>query len=471
MLTLDAVLHRTGLLFGDRTAFIEDHRNQTWREHIGRVGRIAGYLERLGIGRGDKFAVIGKNSVRQAEIVHAAYWSGAVPVPINLRLAAAEIEFILDDAEISVVFAENEFANLADTRELIVFEGNADDIKAYQRRVDASDPLSRAECEVDDVAILLYTGGTTGRAKGVPLTHRNIVSNGLQLIPVMKPSINDVYLHLAPMFHSADLVGTPFTMMGAAHCYLDRFSGENARYAIERHGVTATMMTPTMALSFLDVSKNHEAPAHFRHLLYGSSPITVDRIRDIAKAFPTLDLQQGYGLTETSPILTTLDPVDHRNALSNSNYEILRSAGRPLIGVEICIAATDGKTSSFEDAGEILVRGPNVLSGYHRRPDENELAFRDGWFCTGDIGRFDCNGYLFILDRKKDMIVTGGENVYSGEVEAILAGHPDICEAAIVGVPDSRYGESLLAVDRLDARRILHRGYIAVVLSRQDRGL
>ena len=191
---------------------------------------------------------------------------------------------------------------------MIVFEGQADDIKAYERLIDAAEPLARAECEPDEIAILLYTGGTTGRAKGVPLSHRNIVANGLQLIPVMTPNANDIYLHLAPMFHSADLVGTPFTMMGGAHCYLGRFSGEDARSSIERHGITATMMTPTMVLAFLEASRNHDAPAHFRHLLYGSSPIAVDRIRDIAEAFPALGLQQGYGLTETSPILTTLDP-------------------------------------------------------------------------------------------------------------------------------------------------------------------
>jgi long-chain acyl-CoA synthetase len=208
------------------------------------------------------------------------------------------------------------------------------------------------------------------------------------------------------------------------------------------------MLAPTMALALLDArNRRPQPPATFRHLFYGSSPMAAERICELAAAFPGLDLQQGYGLTETSPILTTLDPDDHRAALGpGGNSDLLRSVGRPLIGVDLRIDDGRGGALPPGEAGEIVVRGPNVMAAYHRRPDETHQTLRDGWFHTGDIGMLDGNGYLFLLDRKKDMIITGGENVYSVEVESVLAGHPAIREVAIVGVPDRHYGEALLAV-------------------------
>jgi long-chain acyl-CoA synthetase len=438
-------LERTRLLFGERAAFVGEGGRRTWQEHLGRVRRIAGALARLGIGRADRFGVIARNSERQAELFHAAYWRGAVAVPVNYRLAPPEISFVLDDADVSVVFAEAEFAALAGQRRVIVFEGGEADTREFERLVDGAESVDRSDNRPDDVALLLYTGGTTGRSKGVPLTHRNVLANATQLTHAMAPRNDDVFLHVAPMFHSADLLSTPYTLVGAAHTYLARFSGADALRAMARHGVSVSMLTPTMVVALLD-ARHSEAPSRFRHLFYGSSPFPPDRIRETALAFPGIDLQQGYGLTETSPILTTLDPAEHRAALAGGDTQLLRSVGRPLIGVDLRIADAAGRPVPPGEIGEIAVRGPNVMSGYHNRPDETREAIRGGWFHTGDLGTLDARGFLFLLDRKKDMIITGGENVYSVEVEAVLAGHPGIREVAIVGVPDPYYGEALLAV-------------------------
>jgi long-chain acyl-CoA synthetase len=248
------------------------------------------------------------------------------------------------------------------------------------------------------------------------------------------------------MFHAADLIGTAFTMVGAAHSYVKRFRGEEAIDLVDRYGVSVTMMTPTMMADFLVAHKKRDRqPRRLRHLVYGSSPVVAERIREFAEAFPAVGLQQGYGLTETSPILTMLNPADHEVGFADANSKVLRSAGAPLIGVDIRIADADDCPLGVDQVGEILVRGPNVMNGYYRRPNETEHALRGGWFHTGDLGMLDQNGYLHIVDRLKDMIVTGGENVYSGEVEAVLFRHPDVQEAAVIGIADARYGEALLA--------------------------
>ena len=200
MPTLDAMLERTRLLFGERAAFVGEGGRRTWQEHLGRVRRIAGALARLGIGRADRFGVIARNSERQAELFHAAYWRGAVAVPVNYRLAPPEISFVLDDADVSVVFAEAEFAALAGQRRVIVFEGGEADTREFERLVDGAESVDRSDNRPDDVALLLYTGGTTGRSKGVPLTHRNVLANATQLTHAMAPRNDDVFLHVAPMF-------------------------------------------------------------------------------------------------------------------------------------------------------------------------------------------------------------------------------------------------------------------------------
>ena len=446
-MSLASALERTVRLYGGRPAIIEPDRSYTWAEFGDRVARAASVLANLGVNRGERFGILALNSFRQAELIHAGYWMGAVPVPANTRLAPPEIRHIFDDAECEVVAVDDACRDKLDSDDLSSWRGRALSIDRDYELLLAKAPRRAAhDSAEDDDAILLYTGGTTGRSKGVRLTHRNIVSNGMQVAIAMRVRSDDVYLHVPPMFHSADLLGTAFTLLGAAHVYLPRFTPELVLKTMARTGISVVLLTPTMIIMTL---QEEDVSAHdiskLRLLFYGSSPMAVEWIRRAAEAFPTAGVQQTYGLTETSPVLTTLDIEEHAKAIATGETAILRSVGRAVVDVSLRILNEDGHEVPIGDAGEVAVRGPNVTPGYLNRPEETKTAFRNGWFHTGDVGRVDEGGYLYLLDRKNDMIITGGENVFSSEVEAVLYQHPDVAEAAVIGVPDERYGEALLA--------------------------
>jgi long-chain acyl-CoA synthetase len=236
-------------------------------------------------------------------------------------------------------------------------------------------------------------------------------------------------------------------MAGAAQVFLTKFSGRAVLEAIETYGVTVTMLTPTMLIMAMqepDIGKYDLSS--LRQVIYGSSPMAVEWIRKMSERFKNVEFVQAYGLTETSPILTLLHAAEHERAIATSQYDLLKSAGRQIPGVDLMIVDSDGRELPVGQPGEVVVRGPNVSKGYLKRPDATEESFRQGWFYTGDIGQLDDHGYLYLLDRKKDMIITGGEMVFSSEVEAALYQNPKVHECAVIGVPDETYGEALLAV-------------------------
>jgi len=455
MLTMRSALERAERLFGANTAIIDAEARFTWAEHMDRVKRLAAVLQSNGIGKGDRFGIICRNTWRHCELLHAGYWNGSVPVPVNYRLAPPEISYILEDAGTSQLFIEDAFLGLLDGGGLnpwrenaicIPGDGRSTKLRSSDDLIAAASPTDGNDSDEEDDAILLYTGGTTGRSKGVRLTHRNVFSNGQQCTAPMNITADDVYLHVAPMFHSADLLGTGYTQAGAAHAYLPVFTPANLLTAFQDYGVTCAMMAPTMIiLTLQEPDFGKYDLSSLDRVYYGSSPMAVEWIRRTMEAFPAANIQQGYGLTETSPILTTLDEDVHVRAMETGEYDILKAAGRPLVGIDMRIVDADGNEVPTGQDGEVVVRGPNVTVGYLNRPEENERAFRDGWFHTGDVGKMDENGFMYLLDRKKDMIITGGENVYSSEVEAALYQHEDVHECAVVGVPDDKYGEALFA--------------------------
>ena len=456
MLTMRSALDRAVQLYGSNIAIVDQEGTFTWEAFADRARRAAGILQSMGVSRGQRYGILCRNTFRHCELIHAGYWMGAIPVPVNYRLAPPEIEFILDDADCEVLFVEDVFADLVNAkefdrwRETMTFIGSngiGDDKPHYDALLQQAAPADGYESAEDDDAILLYTGGTTGRSKGVRLSHRNVFSNGMQCAIAMRVRSDDVFLHVAPMFHSADLLGTAFTHVGAAHAYLPQFTGEALLTAFQNYRVTQVMLAPTMIIMTLQEPDIDQYDlSSLRLLFYGSSPMAVEWTQRTMDRFPTAELQQGYGLTETSPILTTLDMEEHREAVRTGDAEILKSVGRPVTGIDLWIADDAGNQVPPNQAGEIIVRGPNVTKGYLNRPEENAKAFGDGWFHTGDVACMDEKGYVYLLDRKKDMIITGGENVYSSEVEAALYQHPNVHEAAVVGVPDDKYGEALFAV-------------------------
>ena len=456
MLTMTSALTRAQRVFGGKTAIIDTEATYSWAEEVDRIARLANGLGSLGIEPTHRFGIVSPNTFRYQEALYAGYWSGAVPVPINMRLAPPEIQYILENAECSWLLLGPGFENLADAPELapwkdhLVFLGPETDAVPWPSAdglIADYEPLPPHPAREDDIALMLYTGGTTGRSKGVPLTHLNIVSNGMQVGLVMGAAVDDIYLHIPPMFHAADLLATGFTLVGSAHCFLPVFTPVDVLTAIQDYRVTSCMMAPTMIIMTLgEESFGSFDLSSLRVMLYGSSPMAAEWIKRTMEAFEGADILQGYGLTETSPILTTLDPPEHRQAIESGDLEILRSAGRPVVGVDMKILGPDGNEVSPDDSGEVVVRGPNVSHGYLNRPEETSAAFKDGWFHTGDVGRLDENGYLFVQDRKKDMVITGGENVYTTEVEAALYQHPEVHETAVIGVPDEKFGEALFAV-------------------------
>ncbi len=453
MLTMPSMLRRTARAFGANPAIRDPEGDLTWSQFIARIARAAGVLRSLGLQPGDRYATLARNTVAHAELIHAGYWMGAIPVPINFRLAAAEIALLLEDAECRLLALDDAFADLLAQPPLAPWRARAFSIAGdraslprYESMREAARAIEPHDPEEDDDAILLYTGGTTSRGKGVRITHRNILSNALQLARAMSASDRDVYLHVSPMFHSTDLKATALSMMGGAHAYLAEFSPKSVLQAIEQRGITIASLVPTMIIRVLQ-EENVSAYdlSRLRLLSYGTSPIAAEWIRRTMEAFPGVNLHQCYGLTETAPVLAILDASDHLRAL-DGREDLLRAAGRPLPGVDVRIIDEAGCEVSEGESGEVVVRGPQIAKGYHNRPRENAQAFRDGWFHTGDIGRMDEEGYLFVLDRKKDMVVTGGENVYTSEVEAVISKHPGVAEVAVIGVSDERYGEALFAV-------------------------
>jgi len=457
LLTMATAIRRAETLYGDRTAILDTEGDLTWSEYVHRITRAAGMLAELGLEPGQRFGILAHNSFRQAELMHAGYWSGIVPVPINYRLAAPEIRYILDDADCRLLAVDSQCAKLLEHQELepwrdrILFispPGEGD--PSWPHYEDLLDEAKRAPMHhsgQDDDAILLYTGGTTGRSKGVPLTHGNVVSNGIQVALAYRIYEDDSFLHSLPMFHSADLIGTSITLTGGAHAYLGEFTPTAMLQMIEDHQITMLSLGPTVIIITLqDPDFDNYDISSVRRMNYGSAPMAMEWVLRTMEKFPNVAMQQTYGLTETSPILTTLTPEQHKLALDSGRTELLRSVGKPLVHVDLCIVDEDDNEVPGGEVGEVVVRGPNVTRGYLGLDEENARAFRNGWFHTGDMGYLDDQYNLFLADRKKDMIITGGENVYCAEVEAALYKYPGVHEAAVFGVPDEKWGEAVFAV-------------------------
>ncbi len=454
MLTMSSALDRAERYYAHKNAIVDYEGTWTWAEHLDRVKRLAGGLAAMGVGKGDAFGILSRNTFRHCELLHAGYWMGAIPVPCNIRLAAPEIAYILENAGAGVVACEDVFLPLLESEELARWKPHAfevsqtakSDLPQHEGLIADSAPMPLHEAGEEDTAILLYTGGTTGRSKGVQLSHRNVVANGLQCGQTMVALSKDTYLHVAPMFHSADLFGTAWTLMGGSHAFIAQFAPDDLLSHIRDLKATWTMLPPTMIIMTLqqaDISQYDLSS--LRSVMYGSAPMAVEWIKRTMDALPGVEIIQGYGLTETSPILTCLSDDEHREAIASGNLDRLKSGGRPVIAVDMRIVDDKGNEVPNGQTGEVAVRAPNVTKGYLNLPEENAKAFRDGWFHTGDVAWMDDEGFMYLVDRKKDMIITGGENVYTLEVEAAIYKHPAVGECAVVGLPDEKYGEALFA--------------------------
>jgi len=419
------------------------------------VGLAAG-LSSLGLRQGDRVAVLAANCHRYLEAYLAIPAAGLVVVPLNTRLALPEVRAILQDAGARVLLTDRrprELAELAAEVERIV-SWPVDYERLMARSpgpgVGAGDAAGagggdRFDSLVgeDDLAALFYTGGTTGRSKGVMLTHRNLVANAFHKTLACRFDRDDVLLAIGPLFHvagTAPLLGLAW--LGATVVIQPTFDPGQALDLIERWGVTATLPVPTMLAALVDEQQARPRDVSSLRLLgHAGSPIASEVVRRAHETFPDAELAHFYGATETAPIVTCL-PHEERE-LKGPRFG---SCGQPVPGVEVRVVGADGSVLPRGEVGEVVVRGPNVMAGYWRNPEATAAALVDGWYHTGDLGYQDDEAYLFLVDRLKDMIVTGGENVYSVEVEDVLARHPAVLEAAVFGIPDERWGEAVHAV-------------------------
>jgi len=437
--------------YADRVAFFDGEYTATFGQHLNRVGRLSAALRGLGVGPGDRFAVMAPNSHQYLEAYHAAFLGAGVVNPLNLRLAAPELEYILADSGTRVCFVDAFFAPLIERvrgaagleHVVLIGAGDAPHDHSYEELLAAADAVIPDEPEEEDPVVLMYTGGTTGLPKGVLLDHRAEMLNAYHVLQTWSFTPDDVFLHQTPMFHAASMGGIlGIPAIGASSVFLSLFDPGKVPGLVEQHGVTATVMVPTMiGMMLAHPEFAAERLATLRTLTYGASPMPADLLDRLLTLFPDLDVFQGYGMTEASAVLTALLPEDHR-----VGGERLRSAGRAVRGVALSIQGPDGEILPNGETGEVCARAGNFMREYWNKPEATEEAFRGGWYHTGDAGYLDAEGYLFLVDRVKDMIVTGGENVYSVEVENAISSHPAVAQVAVIGIPSEQWGEAVHAI-------------------------
>jgi long-chain acyl-CoA synthetase len=425
-------LGRAARYHAGATALVSGAARPTFQQLHSRVAGIAAALTRHGFVMGDRLALVLPNESEFLELIYACAWLGVTVVPLNTRFSATEIDRVLADATPRGLIRHSSLP--------------APTLRLPWERVLDVEPLEVSDGDYpgaiydpEAILALIYTSGTTGRPKGVAVTHAAVLANVDHVNYWLPYSEGGVYLHAAPLFHIADF---PFMFaapaFGTCQVTIPKFNPQAFCATVQQERVTRTVLVPTM----INLLTQFEQLAHYdlsslAELGYGGSPIAPALIHRARQALPHVKLVQVYGLSETG-FLTGLQ--DHEHTASR-----LLSCGRSCPGVEVRVVDTSGKNVPIGQPGELVARGANVMHRYWNSLDETQLAFRDGMFRTGDIGYQDADGFVYILDRLKDMIVTGGENVYSGEVEAVIYQHPAVRETAVFGIPDPQWGELVMA--------------------------
>jgi fatty-acyl-CoA synthase len=458
---LGETLRKACILYPSKQAIVCGTRRWTYGEFFNRVCRLSALFTALGIGPRDKVAMLHPNCHYFLETYYATALNGTALVPINTRLSPSEMVHIIDHSESKLLIVDPVFRgdveairgklpgikNILWTGDGIGADLSYDD--ELERRAE-SGPPGEIIIDPEDVAQIYYTSGTTGKPKGVMLSHKNVYLHALGAIAELHLTDGDVWAHVAPLFHLADAWATwAITWVGGTHVIVRDFDPAVVFRAIEDEKVTITNLIPTMLnlmVNHGDV-ENHDYRS-LRVLLSGGSPIAPEVVRKIIATF-RCDYVQTYGMTETSPYLTLSLLKEHlKNLPPDEQLRYKAKTGREFIGVQLRVVNESGGEVARDEreVGEIIVKGDIVTSGYWKAPDETAKVLKNGWLSTGDLAVIDQEGYVTIVDRKKDMILTGGENVYSTEVENVLYAHPAILECAVIGVPDEKWGESVKAV-------------------------
>ncbi len=424
--------------YPDREAVVAPGGRMTYHEMTGRIYQHQRGLESLGLRAGDRVAAMLGNDWPYLVLYWAVLASGMTFVPLNTKLARPEVADITTDAEPQLIVTDD--ALIAQLPE--DYQGQRMALSQFHRHLQdaASDPVDPSAVQADDVALILYTSGTTGHPKGVMLSHANIAYQFYQSTSTLIGiAPGDRVVSLYPVFHSAQHVFLQAPLTVGATAVVDEFSPKRVHQLLKDERVTVFFGVPAMYHILLqDPAFRAENFPDLRILTYGASLMPVETIQTIQRRFPKAPIKNLYGQTENSPAISGLD----------GDYALTKpgSVGRPLPGMTIAIFGDDDKEAPPGVVGEVVTQGVNLMKGYYKNPEATADAIQNGWYHSGDLGYMDNEGFLYIIDRKKDMIIRGGQNIYPAEVENVLYQHPDVVECAVIGVPHHIYGEEVAAV-------------------------
>ncbi|OBY88482.1 fatty-acid--CoA ligase [Pseudomonas sp. AU11447] len=449
-------LQRALLLHPDRLVTIFRDRRRNYREFGERVARLAGALQALGMQPGDRVGMLGLNSDWYFEYVLGTWWGGGVINGVNTRWSVPEIVYSLDDCDTRILLVDDNFLAMAEdirrsakVAPVLIHVGDGpapDGMLSYEQLLREARPVEDCQRGGTDLASIMYTGGTTGHPKGVMHSHQNIWSMLMARLAGHPIEEGAVVLHVAPMFHAAALAAVLLQyMMDLPHVFMPGFEPVELMQTIQREQVRETLLVPVMLQVILTHPEFHRYDlSSLKSMVYGAAPISPALMNLALEHLPGLEFTQGYGMTETTSGVVFNGPENHSAAGVASGR--IRAAGQPGISVLARIVDEQGEEVPRGSVGEILLRGPQIMLGYWNRPEETAQALRGGWMHTGDAGYMDDEGYIYIVDRVKDMIVSGGENVYSAEVEGAIASHPAVALSAVIGIPHAKWGEAVHAV-------------------------
>ena len=453
MYTLGDLPRKGRALYRDKVALVFEGLNVTYKELDARVNRLANALMALGLKKGGRVTVLAENTYKYMEVYFAVAKLGASITPLNFRLSDKEIDYIGNDCEATIFFAGDGYEersmglkqSLKNIRHWISLDNKNDGFMFYEDLLrNALDVEPMVEVDENDLAILMYTGGTTGLPKGVMLSHRNIMTAMYGMIIAFSFTINDSTCFILPLFHIALWPVLSLLMVGGKSVILRRPDIGEILRTIHRERCTHINLVPTLLTWLLDDPRINEFDLTSLRLIgYSGSPIAVEVLKRSIAKFGNI-FTQGYGLTEAAPLVSVLFQEDH--AVEGPGMKLLSSVGKVGLPVEARVVDEEDRPLKPGETGEVVVRGKNVMMGYWKNPELTDRALRGGWLHTGDLGTIDEDGYIYLLDRKADMIITGGENVYPKETEDALYEHPAVRECAVVAAPDERWGERVQAV-------------------------
>jgi len=437
----------------DRVAIRFEGQSTTWAGLHDRIRRVAAGLHAQGVRKGDRVAILMLNRPEFVESALAANAIGAIAVPVNFRLAPEEAAYVLRHSDARVVVTDGPLAGLAAaavtaagtaTRIVTVGvpDGAGESFIAFEELLDCATDVPAVDIDEHDVALIMYTSGTTGRPKGAMLTHLNLLMQSFTAIRTSRLYGDDnVALVNVPLFHIAGIGGMPTSLMLGSRIVImptKPFDAESTLDVVESEGVTGLFLVPAQWQVLCRHPQATERCRSLRTISWGAAPASVTLLEEMARTFPYVDIVSVFGQTEMSPVTTYLP--------SEEAVRKIGSVGKPVPTISARVVDDDMKDVPPGAVGEIVYRGPTLMAGYWNDPAETALAFEGGWFHSGDLVRADDEGFLYVVDRKKDMIISGGENIYCAEVENVLAGHPGVLEVAVIGAAHERWGETPVAV-------------------------